>query len=108
MTDFGLHKENEYVSLTIPQSLNEKQNTNLTDHISDEAIKVYPSTAPDEWSIYGQHVGNKLRKYNKQTGIMVQHLINSILFEADFGKYEVSSYSFIQPHNPRSPPPSTF
>lgn len=96
MTDFGLHKESEYVSLTIPQSLNEKQNTNLTVHISDEAIKIYTSiTAPDEWSIYGQHIGNKLRKYNKQTGIMVQHLINSILFEADLGKHEVSSYSIV-------------
>lgn len=51
----------------------------------------YPTvTTPDEWVTYGQHVANKLRKYDSQTSSIVQHYINNILFDADMGRYSMN------------------
>jgi len=74
----------------------------LVDKRFEEAFDIlkrpYPmSTALDDWSTYGEHVGNKLRGYSKQTSSIVQHFINNLLFEADMGKYDANSYQFIQP-----------
>nr|CAI5834068.1 unnamed protein product [Callosobruchus analis] len=46
------------------------------------------STERDACEIYGEHVAMKLRSYSKRTQIMVQHLFNNILFNADMGQYD--------------------
>lgn len=89
----------------------------MEDQRLEEAFKIlkrpYPtSRAPDDWSIYGEHVGNKLRGYSKQASSIVQHLMNNLLFEADMGKYDANPYQFIQPSQhffyQNSPSASTF
>lgn len=49
----------------------------------------------DEYQIYGEHVACKIRKlttdYAKST---VQHFINSILYEAELGKYNHSVHHY--------------
>lgn len=73
----------------------------MVDQRLEEAFEIlkrpYPTTtSPDDWSVYGQHVANKLRGYPKQTSSIVQHFINNLLFEADMGKYDENPYQFIQ------------
>lgn len=86
----------------------------MIDQRLDEAFEIlknpYPITsAPDEWSAFGQYVSSKLRGYSKQTSSIVQHLINNTLFEADMGKHAANSYQFLQPsqHFPYQSSPSS-
>lgn len=95
-------KESDDVPFVSSQPPKKKKKTNLVDEHLQEAFDIlkrpYPtSTAPDEWSIYVEHVGNKLRGYPKQTAYIVQHLINNLLFEADMGKYDANPFQFVQP-----------
>jgi len=95
-------KEIDDVPCMSSQPPKKKKKPNLVDQRLDEAFEIlkrpYPTTtAPDDWSIYGQHVANKLRGYSKQTSSIVQHLINNIIFEADMGKHDANPYQFIQP-----------
>lgn len=89
----------------------------MEDQRLEEAFNIlnrpYPtSRALDDWSIYGEHVGNKLRGYSKKASSIVQHLINNLLFEADMGKYDANPYQLIQPSQhlfyQNSPSASTF
>ncbi|XP_060845202.1 uncharacterized protein LOC132924773 [Rhopalosiphum padi] len=73
-----------------------KEKKRVSDKCIEEAIEIlkrpYPTlTTPDEWSVYGQHLANKLRKYTPHTSSIVQHYFNNILFEADMGKYDVDN-----------------
>lgn len=92
--------------MSTPQPLpKKKKKTNIIGQHVEEATEILkipysPTTAPDEWSVYGQHVANKLRGYHKKTSSIVQHLINNILFEADMGKHDETSYQFIQSSQP--------
>nr|CAI5865408.1 unnamed protein product [Callosobruchus analis] len=55
----------------------------------DQAFTILQkSTERDACEIYGEHVAMKLRSYSKRTQIMVQHLFNNILFNADMGQYD--------------------
>lgn len=63
------------------------------------------SNSTDDWSVYGQHVGNKLRSYQPKTAVIVQHMINSLLFSADMGTYDIPSIHQMYMHNQTS---STF
>lgn len=84
-------KESDDVPLISSQHPKKKKKTNLVDQRLEEAFEIlkrpYPTTtSPDDWSVYGQHVANKLRRYPKQTSSIVQHFINNLLFEADMMK----------------------
>jgi hypothetical protein len=50
---------------------------------ADEAYAILKSsTKRDDFSIYGEHVGNELRKLQPTAQIYVKHAINNILFQA--------------------------
>ena len=46
---------------------------------------------PNRFSVYGQHVANKLLTYSLRTAAIVEHKVNNILFEVDMGVYETIS-----------------
>jgi len=76
-----------------------KRTRSDTDSCLDEALgilKVVASQKPeenaamkDDCSIFGLHVGNKLRAYPLAIRNMVQHSINTVLYHADIGNAEV-------------------
>ncbi|XP_050064604.1 uncharacterized protein LOC126553492 [Aphis gossypii] len=81
---------------SIPVQPPKKKKNQVSDKCIEEAIEIlkrpYPTApTPDEWSVYGQHLANKLRKYTPHTSSIVQHYFNNILFEADMGKYEIDN-----------------
>lgn len=94
-------KESDDVPLISSHPPKKIKKTNLVDQHLGEVYEIpkrpYPTTSAHDWSIYGQHVANKLRGYPKQTSYIVQHNINNLLFEADMGKYDANPYQFIQP-----------
>lgn len=47
-----------------------------------------PYCKNDRFDTYGQHIANKLRTYTTKAEVIVEHLINNILFEADMGQYD--------------------
>jgi hypothetical protein len=61
---------------------------------ADEAYAILKSsTKRDDFSIYGEHVGNELRKLQPTAQIYVKHAINNILFQAALGRYDRPNYS---------------
>lgn len=70
-----------------------ESNEEKKDSVSD-ALQIIKNAALahtsflDECSVFGQHVGNKLRNYSSRTRVYVEHAINNILFEADLGKFD--------------------
>ncbi|GLV38630.1 hypothetical protein CBL_05629 [Carabus blaptoides fortunei] len=46
------------------------------------------TNSPDTFSVYGQHIANKLRSYSKNTQTEVEHAINNVLYTADKGEYD--------------------
>lgn len=43
----------------------------------------------DEFSVFGEYIGNKLRKFKSyQTSVNVQQLITTILWQAEYGVYD--------------------
>nr|CAI5852499.1 unnamed protein product [Callosobruchus analis] len=61
-----------------------------TDQRADEAYKILQTASQqqDEFFIYGQHVGNELRKLSSTSYHIAKHYINNILFDAAMRKYE--------------------
>jgi len=47
--------------------------------------------------IFGQHVATKLDTYTPKTRAYVEHSINSIIFEADIGRFENYFQNLNQP-----------
>lgn len=109
-------KESDNVTFISPQLSKEKNKTNSIHQRLDESFEILvrphsTTTASDEWSVFGQHVANKLRGYPKKTCFIVQHFINDILFDADMGKYDASSSQFVEPPQPfpcQSSPSTSF
>lgn len=59
---------------------------------ADEAYNVLQNCRKkDEFSTYGEHVGNEIRKLNEKAQIYVKHAINNILFKAAIGLYDRSN-----------------
>lgn len=50
--------------------------------------KTYKTIAKDEFSTYGEHIANKLRKLDHISCAVIQHKINTLLFEAEMKKYK--------------------
>jgi len=78
-----------------------KTKSQVSDKCIEEAMEIlkrpYPTlSTPDEWSVYGEHLANKLRKYSSRTSSIVQHRFNNILFEADMGNYDIVDNNIIQ------------
>ncbi|CAI6376200.1 unnamed protein product [Macrosiphum euphorbiae] len=106
-------------SFSIPeQPTRKKKKTQVSDKCIEDAIEIlkrpYPTlSTPDDWSVYGQHLANKLRKYTPHASSIVQHYFNNILFEADMGKFDLpNSHVLQQPQYPNfnsySTPSATF
>lgn len=54
----------------------------------DDAYKIMKgSVKRDEFSTYGEHVANEIRKLPPTAQNVAKHLINNILFDASMGKY---------------------
>lgn len=78
-----------------------KTKSQVSDKCIEEAMELlkrpYPTlTTPDEWSVYGQHLANKFRKYSSRTSFIVQHRFNNILSEADMGNYDIVDNNIVQ------------
>lgn len=59
------------------------------DRRADEAYKILQTASQqDEFFIYGQHVGNELRKLSSTSYQIAKNYINNILFDAAMGKFE--------------------
>lgn len=55
----------------------------------DKAFNILQACAQrDNSEVYGEHIAMKLRNYSKRTQSAVQHLFNTILFNADMGQYD--------------------
>ncbi|CAH1104377.1 unnamed protein product [Psylliodes chrysocephalus] len=81
------------------QSPKPKRNKISTKNSNSRAEEAYlilketvacPQEPADPCSVYGAHVGNKLKTYSPRTRVEVEHAINQILYAADRGKYETS------------------
>lgn len=59
----------------------------------------------DECGVYGKHVANKLRNYNKRTRAIVQYHFNNIMFQADLGQFDTPAQVSITPFNSSSTTP---
>lgn len=56
---------------------------------ADEAYEILKNSAQrDEFSVYGEHVANEIRKLQPTAQIYVKHSINNILFQAALGQYD--------------------
>ncbi|KAK4885692.1 hypothetical protein RN001_001963 [Aquatica leii] len=84
------------VNVPSPSPLEKKHKRTRTDSTQLEemyqTMKPSFNTSPlDAASVYGLYVANKLRGYNKNTQIEVEHAINNILYNADRGLYDSAS-----------------
>ncbi|CAK1594114.1 unnamed protein product [Parnassius mnemosyne] len=58
-------------------------------HQQPGRIPVENFTKKDEFSVFGEYIGNKLRKFKSyQTSVNVQQLITTILWQAEYGVYD--------------------
>ncbi|CAB3228098.1 unnamed protein product [Arctia plantaginis] len=60
-------------------------------YVAPKASKtfIYDDTKKDEYSVFGQYVANKLRKFNSpRTRGNLQQLITTILWQAEYGLYD--------------------
>lgn len=65
----------------------------------EEAFQIMKDVAGkkrDECDVFGEHVANKLRKYDNHTRVLVEHHINNILFDADIKMYSQTSPQCLQ------------
>ncbi|CAH2012159.1 unnamed protein product [Acanthoscelides obtectus] len=55
----------------------------------EEAYNILKSSCQrDEFSTYGEHVGNELRHLSPRAQTIAKHLINNILYDASMGKFD--------------------
>ncbi|CAH1106763.1 unnamed protein product [Psylliodes chrysocephalus] len=79
-----------------PKPKRNKISTKNSNSRAEEAYRIlketvaFPQEPADPCSVYGAHVGNKLKTYSPRTRVEVEHAINQILYAADRGKYETS------------------
>lgn len=111
--DDGHNKErNETSNLTLTETEGPKQKLtrpkkrskmnerdDLTDNAISEALTLLQQCASDNisekndpYNVYGQYIGNELRKYDKITLAHVKNAINKIIFDADMGAYSGYGY----------------
>ncbi|KAL4718863.1 hypothetical protein ACJJTC_008077 [Scirpophaga incertulas] len=111
--DDGHNKErNETSNLTLTETEGPKQKStrpkkrskmnerdDLTDNAISEALTLLQQCASDNisekndpYNVYGQYIGNELRKYDKITLAHVKNAINKIIFDADMGAYSGYGY----------------
>lgn len=57
-----------------------------------DSISSEPASSRDECSVYGEHVANKLRKFNERNKAVLIHKINNLIFEAEMEVFNEVSY----------------
>ncbi|GLV35892.1 hypothetical protein CBL_09890 [Carabus blaptoides fortunei] len=74
-------------------------------------LKELKNSPKDECSTYGDHVANKLRKFNDSVRAIVMHRINNIIFDAEMGHntvvHEQQQKESASPHYTESSPSSS-
>ncbi|KAB7503703.1 UNVERIFIED_CONTAM: hypothetical protein RMT77_010683 [Armadillidium vulgare] len=66
----------------------EKQDHQIIKEFTHSAQAVVTSPPRDEHSVYGEHIGNEIRKMNYHAQCTVKHMINDIIFDAQMGMYD--------------------
>lgn len=63
----------------------------MEDQRADEAYAILKNAVNNERdasTVFGEYVATKHRKYSCYTKNVIEHLINTILYDADMGKYD--------------------
>lgn len=71
----------------------------LEDERADEAYTILKNGVneqKDASTVFGDYIATKHRKYSRYTQNVIEHLINTIMFEADMGKYDDPSATSLQ------------
>lgn len=72
-------------------------------------IQAKSSQNRDDYSVFGEHVANKIRKLsNPRTQATVQHLICNMLFDAEMGRLDQPPRIYEQPHYPPHQPSTMY
>lgn len=87
----------EHNATSVPSTSGVKQNRKrVQDRRVDEAYEIMKQTVAKKANknknyIFGEYVATKLDAYSDRCRNVVQHLINNIIFDADMGKFDISS-----------------
>lgn len=87
----------------------------MEDERADEAYTILKNAVnnkKDASAVFGDYIASKHRKYSSYTKNVIEHAINTILYEADMGKYNDPSATIQQQtatelHQPQSNRPLT-
>lgn len=72
-------------------------------------IQAKSSQNRDDYSVFGEHVANKIRKLsNPRTQTTVKHLICNMLFDAEMGRLDKPPRIYEQPHYPPHQPSTMY
>lgn len=101
------------MEIVVGSKKNKRKIQSTEEKRAEEAYKILKeSVKRDDFTTYGEHISNEIRKLPSRSQAVVKHLLSNILFEAAMGKYEdpsascssCSSYHHTR-YNPNPPPP---
>lgn len=101
------------MEIVVGSKKNKRKIQSTEEKRAEEAYKILKeSVKRDDFTTYGEHISNEIRKLPSRSQAVVKHLFSNILFDAAMGKYEdpsascssCSSYHHTR-YNPNPPTP---